>query len=191
MPPSTKSHSIQMNTLSHTFSRERRSALKTLDAAVFGVKAAWGDTEFDSPMPGKCEVSVLACVDHEVAGFAVASRSDDESVHIHRIAVDPMFRKERIGRRLVNAVEERAVEAGARRVTLEFAATLDVGGFYDSLGYRRASDAGVREYLKGKGKLQHVEIYLPLQDAQRLVYFRAVGRENGGIEGHGSQDSDS
>lgn len=191
MPSSTKSHSLQMCTLSHAVSRDYRSALKRLDAAVFGVNAAWGDTEFDSQVPGKCEVSVLACVDDEVAGFAVASRSDDESAHIHRIAVDPTFRNERIGRQLVSAVEERAAEAGARRVTLEFAATLDVGGFYNSLGYQRASDAGVREYLKGKGKLQHVEIYLPLQDAQRLVYFRAVGREDDGIDGHGSQESDS
>ena len=191
MPSSTKTRSSRICTLSQAVSRDYRAALISLDAAVFGVEAAWGDSAFDSPLREKFEVSVLAFIDKEVAGFAVASRSDDESVHIHRIAVAPAFRNERIGRQLVNAVEERAVEADARRVTLEFAATLDVGGFYDSLGYRRASDAGVREYLKGKGKLQHVEIYLPLQDAQRLVYFRAVGRENGGIEGHGSQDSDS
>ncbi|MGZ0172122.1 MAG: GNAT family N-acetyltransferase [Planctomycetales bacterium] len=150
----------------------------SLDAAVFGVEAAWGDAAFDSSIRGKFELSVLACVDTEVAGFAVASRSDDESVHIHRIAVAPAFRNERIGRQLVNAVEDRAAEAGASRVTLEFAATLGIGGFYDSLGYHRASASEVREYLQGKGKQQHDELYLPLQQAQRLVYFRSVGRDN-------------
>jgi len=180
---------MQICTLSHAVSRDFRSALKRLDAAVFGAKAAWGDSEFDSPVPEKCEVSVLACADQEVAGFAVGSRSDDESVHIHRIAVDPGFRKERIGRQLVSAVEERAVEVGASRVTLEFAATLDVGGFYDSLGYQRASPSEVHEYLKRKGKLQHEELYLPLQKAQRLVYFRSVRPNSNQISKHDSQDS--
>jgi ribosomal protein S18 acetylase RimI-like enzyme len=159
-------------------SRDYRAALISLDAAVFGVEAAWGDSAFDSPLREKFEVSVLAFIDKEVAGFAVASRSDDESVHIHRIAVAPAFRNERIGRQLVNAVEDRATDAGASRVTLEFAASLGIDGFYDSLGYRRASAPQVREYLQGKGKLQHEELYLPLLDAQRLVYFRSFGRDN-------------
>ena len=174
----TKTTRSQILTLSHAASSEHRSELKTLDTAVFGIEAAWGDHEFDSPLPGKVQMSVLACVGDEVAGFAVASRSDDESVHIHRIAVDPAFRKEQIGRQLVNAIEERAVKAGASRVTLEFAATLEVGGFYNSLGYQRASDADVRAYLHEKGKLQHEELYLPMEQAQRLVYFRSSGRDD-------------
>ena len=175
---SGKTLSVRIQTLSLPVSVKHRSELKALDASVFGSEAAWGDVAFDSSIRGKFEVSVLACVGTEVAGFAVASRSDDESVHIHRIAVAPAFRNERIGRQLVNAVEDRATDAGASRVTLEFAASLGIDGFYDSLGYRRASAPQVREYLQGKGKLQHEELYLPLLDAQRLVYFRSFGRDN-------------
>lgn len=178
MPSSTKTRSSRICTLSQTVSRDYREALTSLDTAVFGVEAAWGDAAFDSSIREKFEVSVLACVDSEVAGFAVASRSDDESVHIHRIAVAPAFRNARVGRHLVSAVEDRAVDVGASRVTLEFAATLGVGGFYDSLGYRRASVSEVREYLRRKGKLQHEALYLPLQQAHRLVYFRSVGRDS-------------
>jgi ribosomal protein S18 acetylase RimI-like enzyme len=173
---SGKTLSVRIQTLSLPVSVKHRSELKALDASVFGSEAAWGDVAFDSSIRGKFEVSVLACVGTEVAGFAVASRSDDESVHIHRIAVAPAFRNERIGRQLVNAVEGRAVEAGASRVTLEFAATLGVAGFYDSLGYHRASASDVREYLKRKDKLQYEQVYLPLHQAQRLVYFRSIER---------------
>lgn len=170
--------SVRIQTLSLPVSVKHRSELKALDAAVFGCEAAWGDPEFDSPVPGKFAVSVVACTETTVAGFAVASRSDDESVHIHRIAVAPAFRNARIGRQLVNSVEDRAVEVGVSRVTLEFAASLGIGGFYDSLGYLRASAPDVHEYLKRKGKTQHEELYLPLQQAQRLVYFRSVGSKN-------------
>ena len=176
MPPSIKTRSSRICTLSQAVSREHRTALVSLDAAVFGVESAWGDDAFDSSVREKFEMSVLAFVRTEVAGFAVASRSDDESVHIHRIAVAPAFRNERIGRQLVNSVEDRAAGAGASRVTLEFAATLGVGGFYDSLGYQRASASEVREYLKRKGKVQHEGLYLPLHQAQRIVYFRSVER---------------
>ena len=189
MPSSAKTRSSQIYILSQAVSRDYREALITLDAAVFGAEAAWGDAAFDLSIREKFEVSVLACVDSEVAGFAIASRSDDESVHIHRIAVTPAFRNARIGRQLVTAVENRAVDVGACRVTLEFAATLGVGGFYDSLGYRRASAAEVRGYLKGKEKLQHEELYLPLLQAQRLVYFRSVARDSTRFAGHGGQDS--
>ena len=175
---SGKALSVRIQTLSLPVSIKHRSELKALDAAVFGSEAAWGDPEFDSPVPEKFALSVVACADTEVAGFAVASRSDDQSVHIHRIAVAPAFRNARIGRQLVNSVEVRAAEAGASRVTLEFAASLGIGGFYDSLGYQRASAADVHEYLNRKGKMQHEGLYLPLQQAQRLVYFRPVGSEN-------------
>ena len=178
MSSSTKTRSSRICTLSQAVSRDHRAALTRLDAAVFGVEAAWGDVAFDSSIRGKFELSVLVFIDEKVAGFAVASRSDDECIHIHRIAVNPMFRNQRIGRQIVNAVEDRATDAGASRVTLEFAAALGIGGFYDSLGYKRASAADVRGYLKGKGKLQHEELYLPMQQAQRLVYFRSMGRDN-------------
>lgn len=188
MPSSTKTLSLRICTLSQAVSREHRSALKSLDAAVFGGEAAWGDGAFDSSIRGKFEVSVLACVHEEVAGFAVASQSDDETVHIHRIAVDPMFRNEQLGRQLVNSVEARAVESGARRVTLEFADTLKIAGFYESLGYKRASDSGVSDYLKRKGKQMHEGFYLPLRNARRLVYFKSVGGDDVIVNGHGTQD---
>jgi ribosomal protein S18 acetylase RimI-like enzyme len=145
-----------------------------LDAAEFGIESAWGDAEFDSSIRGKFEISVLACAGGEVAGFAVASRSDDETAHIHRIVVEPMFRNARVGGQLVNAVEERAVETGALRMTLEFAAALNVAGFYESLGYQRGVESAVRDYLARKGKKGHEGVYLPVQTADRLVYFKSL-----------------
>lgn len=161
-----------MCTLSLSVSRDYRSALKRLDAAVFDIEAAWGDSEFDSPLAGKFDVSVLACVDAEVAGFAVASIGDDGSAHLHRIAVDPVARKENVGRKLVNAVEKRATNLGAHRLTLECPASLKVGGFYEKLGYTRALDELVSDYLARKGKTEHERLYLPLRNSERLVYFK-------------------
>ena len=82
MLPSAKVNNLQIYTLSHAVSMRHRAALRVLDASVFGAQSAWQDAEFDSPVPGKFEVSVIACVHERVAGFAIASRSDVESVKL-------------------------------------------------------------------------------------------------------------
>ena len=181
---------MQIYTLSHVMSRQHRAALIELDTAVFGNESAWSNAAFDSPVARKFEVSVIAFMRDQVAGFAVASRSDAESVHIHRIAVDPAFRNLRVGRHLINAVEERALDIGASRATLEFADSLNVAGFYDSLGYSRASTSVVRDYLKHKNKQTQEKLYLPLEQSQRIVYLKPLTRNEISVSGAKSETQD-
>jgi ribosomal protein S18 acetylase RimI-like enzyme len=170
----TEKYSLKICTLCHAKSIEHRDALMALDLAAFGNEVAWRDEEFDLSIPGKFELSTVAFKRKKTVGFAIVSVGDDRAAHLHRIGVDPNLRNETIGRMLVAAVEERATDFGVRCVTLECPNALNVAGFYEALGYTRATENMVRDYLMRKNKDEQKELYLPLRSADRLVYSKLL-----------------
>jgi len=80
---------------------------------------------------------LIACVQGEIAGFAIMRYGDDEA-HLDLLAVAPPYRRAGIGRQLLQWLEECAVVAGIFSVALEVRA--GNGGaqlFYEHMGYRK------------------------------------------------------
>ncbi len=75
----------------------------------------------------------------ELMGFAIMGFGE-ESVHLNLLAVEPRFRRNGLGCRLVRWLEESAMVAGTFEVSLEVRAGNAIGRrFYRALGYSEAN----------------------------------------------------
>jgi ribosomal-protein-alanine N-acetyltransferase len=112
------------------------------------------------------EVTV-AVVEGAVAGYTVAWLLED-AVHLANVAVRKDLRGKGIGRKLVEAVLDRARSTGAGRVLLEVRrSNLEAQNLYRSLGF---IEAGVRKnYYQGEDAI--------------LMEWRAVEQGAGEVEG--------
>ena len=89
---------------------------------------------------------LVARLDDLIVGTAIAAW-DGWRGHIHRLAVLPAYRRQGIGRRLIDAGHERLRGWGAERVNAAVGAgEPDPIAFWIALGYRR--DSGVTRYAK-------------------------------------------
>lgn len=74
----------------------------------------------------------------ELSGFAIMGFGD-EAAHLNLLAVEPRFRRNRLGSRLVRWLEQSALVAGTFEVSLEVrAGNKAARQFYRTLGYREA-----------------------------------------------------
>ncbi len=99
---------------------------------------AWTGREFRLDLPEKFRHSRWALDEAGVpVGFAVVSRKG-ESVHVHRLVVEPARRREKIGRTLLRAVAESARASGLERMTLKVSSANEAAiRFYEALGFER------------------------------------------------------
>lgn len=74
----------------------------------------------------------------ELAGFAIMTFGDEDA-HLNLLAVEPRYRRQGIGRRLVNWLEASARVAGTFSISLEVRVrNVAARSFYTRLGYREA-----------------------------------------------------
>ena len=79
---------------------------------------------------------LLAMYQNEAAGCVALRRIDKTICEMKRLYVRPQFQRKGIGRALVEAVIERAKQAGYKQLRLDTASTMDVArGLYESLGF--------------------------------------------------------
>jgi ribosomal-protein-alanine N-acetyltransferase len=78
----------------------------------------WPESAFLNELANRCARYVIARVGETVVGFAGMWVIMDEA-HITTVGVEPIFRRRRIGERLVVRLLEIARGLGARRATLE------------------------------------------------------------------------
>lgn len=113
-------------------------AILRIESLVFGnpwVPKAYAD-EIERPM---AVVELAVAADGAVVGFSctwhVVAAGDTEA-HLLRIAVDPAWQRQGVGRDLLAAVLERASQARASRVLLEVgAANRPARLLYEALGF--------------------------------------------------------
>ena len=107
--------------------------------------------------------ATLAKDGNRLAGFILAQYGD-ESVHIALLGVAREYRRQGIGRRLVQWVEDTARVAGLFLVRLEVRATKrDARFFYASLGYREMDRvesyySGIEDAIKLSRDLRAVSV---------------------------------
>jgi ribosomal-protein-alanine N-acetyltransferase len=97
---------------------------------------SWTPRRVGGLMRQRESAAIIAQDGNRLAGFILAQYGD-ESVHIALLGVAREYRRQGIGRRLVQWVEETATVAGLFLVRLEVRVVKrDARFFYGSLGYR-------------------------------------------------------
>lgn len=94
----------------------------------------WSRTMFESEVADGDHHYVVARDGGRLVGFGGAMIVDDEA-HVMNLLVDPGSRRKGVGAALFGALIERAVQAGAKHVTLEVRSRNEPAiSFYGSLG---------------------------------------------------------
>ncbi len=116
------------------------------------------------------DVNVLAaCIRDKIAGFAIMRYGDDDA-HLDLLAVAPPYRREGVGRQLLEWLEKCAVVAGIFTIALEVR-TGNEGAqlFYKRMGYRALKEL--------PGYYQGIEAALRMgRDLSRRPMDQGTGR---------------
>ena len=82
-------------------------------------------------------IALVAIDGKTLVGFAVMHFGDDNA-HLNLLAVEPAYRRRRIGKELLEWLEESCVIAGVVKISLEVRAKNGAAiRFYESLGYEK------------------------------------------------------
>jgi ribosomal protein S18 acetylase RimI-like enzyme len=124
---------------------EIRSYLDSDEAALIGLwrevfpdAPAWNDPQTDirRKLAVQRDLFLVAVVDDRIVGSAMAGY-DGHRGWVYYLAVKPEYRRQGIGRALMQAVEQGLVRAGCPKLNLQVRATnQQVVAFYRQLGYQ-------------------------------------------------------
>ena len=101
--------------------------------------APWTEKSFKNELTNPHSIFWVAKTSGQVIGYAGAWTLVDEA-HITNVAVDPTFRRQGIGRKLVNELLGRSLDAGMTCATLEVRASNQAAiELYKGFGFVEAS----------------------------------------------------
>ena len=162
--------------------------LVTLDRRIFNelgtayADEPWAVANFEYPLPGKSELSLVVVSRSTVLGFWIGSERVDGEAHTHRVAVESSWRGSGMAQRLFCAFWGAVIgRPGIWRMTVEVGAD-NVRGrtFYASIGYRLASPQEAKGYLEARGRNEvsdGIEI-IGAGGAHSVVMVRPVEKGN-------------
>jgi ribosomal-protein-alanine N-acetyltransferase len=107
------------------------------DLIETGLAWSWTSARVAASVRSRHALVAVARAEHRIAGFGIMRYGDDDA-HLDLFGVDPSFRGQGLGRRLLEWLEKPAVVAGITAVFLEVRASNRGGqAFYERLGYRK------------------------------------------------------
>jgi len=113
-----------------------------------GLGWSWTSARVAKHIRSRDSVVLVANSAARIAGFAIM-RFGDEEAHLDLLAVKPAYRREGVGRHLIEWLEESALVAGVSIVYLEVrAGNSGAQRFYENLGYRRIRQ--LHGYYRGR-----------------------------------------
>jgi len=153
------------------------------DLIEYGLQWRWTPVRVAASIRA-ADVNVLVAGIHEnIAGFAIMRYGDDDA-HLDLLAVAPPYRREGIGRQLLEWLEKCAVVAGISKVALEVRA----GNEGAQLFYKRM---GYRPLVELSGYYQGIEAALRMgRDLSRQPVDYKVPRIQYNLAGFGILDLD-
>lgn len=119
--------------------------LAEFEREAHSVKASEEDFRRDGWGPSPVFEALIAELDGVAVGFALTFRNYSTwegrpGLFVEDLYVTPDARKYGVGRTLLSAVAQRAVERGYRRVDLNVLDWNPARGFYDRIGFRRMEE---------------------------------------------------
>jgi ribosomal-protein-alanine N-acetyltransferase len=113
-----------------------------------GLPWSWTPRRVDASIRSPRANVVVARADGRVAGFGIM-RYGDEEAHLDLLGVAPAYRREGLGRRLVEWLEKPAVLGGLTAIVLEVRrCNPGAQAFYERLGYRTLTE--IAGYYQGR-----------------------------------------
>ena len=127
---------------------EHLKVLLTIDSDTLA--KPWTAENFLYDLADKWSLSFFAMDHTQVSGFVIGS-AKAESIHIHRLAVGGNFQARGIGKQLVEAIKNRALDRKVKKLTLKVA-RLNTPAilFYYKLGFLISKDEGVNHCMEIK-----------------------------------------
>jgi ribosomal-protein-alanine acetyltransferase len=117
----------------------REIAEMSRDMIEDGLTWAWTPARVQQFMASKDSSVIVSRRERKIVAFALMHFGDD-TAHLNLLAVAPGFRRQGLGRQLVEWLCASALEAGVSRINLELrASNLDAQAFYAALGFERQS----------------------------------------------------
>jgi len=111
-------------------------ALMSRDLIEEGLRWSWTPSRVAASVRSSNTIVVVARTEDRIAGFGIMRYGDDEA-HLDLLGVRHDYRREGLGRRLVEWLEKPALLAGISAVFLEVRGTSHgAQRFYERLGYR-------------------------------------------------------
>lgn len=83
-------------------------------------------------------IGCIENLDDKLIGGLMLIPLNDDTIRMMQVAVDTRYQGEGIGRDLIKYAEERAKEAGYKKIIMH--AMLNVIGFYEKIGYHQEGD---------------------------------------------------
>ena len=106
------------------------------DLIEYGLNWRWTPVRVAASIRAANVNVLVASMHEEIAGFAIMRYGDDDA-HLDLLAVAPPYRRNGIGRQLMEWLEECAIVAGIFNVDLEVrAGNEEAQIFYNRMGYR-------------------------------------------------------
>jgi [ribosomal protein S18]-alanine N-acetyltransferase len=118
------------------------------DLIEAGLGWSWTPNRVAASLRSPIALVAVARAAERVAGFGIMHYGDDDA-HLDLLGVDHDYRREGLGRRLVEWLEKPALVAGVSAVFLEVrASNHGAQAFYERLGYRTL--AQIARYYQGR-----------------------------------------
>ena len=113
-----------------------------------GLRWSWTPQRVGASVARANTIVVVARVEDQIAGFGIMRYGNDDA-HLDLLGVDHDYRREGLGRRLVEWLEKPALVAGISVVFLEVrGSNRGAQTFYERLGYRKL--AHIAHYYQGR-----------------------------------------
>ena len=123
-------------------------ALMSRDLIEKGLRWSWTPRRVAASVRSRDAIVVVARAEARIAGFGIMRYGDDEA-HLDLLGVDHDYRREGLGRRLIEWLEKPALVAGISAVFLEVrGSNHGAQAFYERLGYRKL--AHIAHYYQGR-----------------------------------------
>jgi ribosomal-protein-alanine N-acetyltransferase len=111
-------------------------ACMSRDLIEMGLRWSWTARRVSASVRGADTIVVVARAADRIAGFGIMRYGEDEA-HLDLLGVSHQFRREGLGRRLVEWLEKPALVAGISAAFLEVReSNRGARAFYERLGYR-------------------------------------------------------
>jgi ribosomal-protein-alanine N-acetyltransferase len=122
--------------------------LLSRDLIEQGLHWSWTPPRVTASIRSRHALVVAARAEDQIAGFGIMRYGDDEA-HLDLLGVGHRYRRDGLGRRLVEWLEKPALVAGIGMVFLEVRARNHAAqAFYERLGYRKL--AWIADYYQGR-----------------------------------------
>ncbi|MBF0344345.1 MAG: GNAT family N-acetyltransferase [Nitrospirae bacterium] len=134
------------------------SELVDIDAGCIAEKSTayshehWSHANFTKELPQKKLYSQVATDDGKVVGFWIVSKTDQYTLHTHRVAVRKAYRRRGLAKKMFDAIVSKATKDGFKQMTLTLAiVNTEAMAFYKQMGFTPLQGGELDDFIIKKG----------------------------------------